>query len=156
MRGFDIRRLLAPFAALVLLLGVVLAPDASAKDDDDGIPVEVRVMDPSGNPISTAVVRHPDEAERNRVNTVTGAWVGSILYLPDGSMIKFEKGMELTFEVSAPGYVTQTVRYVVRKRKNVIEVVLEPMPMEEEEEDEMPIIGFGRDKPIGGVPVDDQ
>jgi len=140
---------------MAVFVGLALSPMSQAKDTDDGVPIEVRVMDASGNPIATAVVRHPQEEERHRVNTVTGSWVGSILYLPDGSMLKFEKGMEVTFEISAPGYVTETVHYVVRKRKNVIEVMLEPMAVEEEMEDDMPIIGFGRDKPIGGLDVDE-
>ena len=70
--------------------------------------------------------------------------------MPDGSMLKFDKGMELTFEVSAPGYVTETVRYVVRKRKNLVPVVLQKMELELTEEEDMddPVIQFGRDKPI--------
>lgn len=148
-----IRRLLAPLAGFALAVSLTLP--AQAKEDEEGIPVEVRVMDMQGNPISTAVVRHPQEEERHRVNTVTGSWVASILYMPDGSMLKFDKGMALEFEVSAPGYVTRTVPYIVRKRKNVIEVGLEEMQVEEEEEEDFPIIGFGRDKPIGGIPVDD-
>lgn len=140
--------------ALVAGLVLAAANPALAKDDD-GIPVQVQVLDPTGAPIPTAVVRHPEEAERHRVNTVTGTWEGNVLYLPDGTMIKFEKGMELTFEISAPGFVTETVRYVVRKRKNLIQVNLEKMAEEEVEEIEMPVIGFGRDKPIGGLPVEE-
>ena len=136
-------RLFAFAAGLALL-----AADPAFAKEEDGINVQVQVLDPTGSPIPTAVVRHPDEAERHRVNTVTGIWEGNVLYLPDGSMIKFEKGMELAFEVSAPGYVTETVRYLVRKRKNLIQVSLEQMAEEEIEEEEMPIIGFGRDKPI--------
>ncbi|MBW1881230.1 MAG: hypothetical protein JRI25_14075 [Deltaproteobacteria bacterium] len=153
MQGIKFRRVVTPLAALIAIVGLAFSPVSDAKDSDDGIPIEVRVMDPSQNPVATAVVRHPEEEERHRVNTVTGSWVGSILYLPDGSMLKFEKGMNVRFEISAPGYVTETVHYVVRKRKNVIEVMLEPMEVEEEIEEEMPIIGFGRDKPIGGLDV---
>ena len=147
MRRF-LDRLITPLAGLALVFGTLVALDAQAKETDAGIPVEVRVMDAVANPIATAVVRHPDEEERHRVNTVTGSWTADILYMPDGSMLKFEKGMELMFEVSAPGFVTQTVKYLVRKRKNVIEVVLEEMAATEEEDDDFPIIGFGRDKPI--------
>ncbi len=150
MPGFIVRHARAALAAL-FVVALAGAPDALA---DEGIPVEVRVLDAAGKALPTAVVRHPDEQERHHVNTVTGSWVGSVLYMPDGSMVPFEKGAELTFEVSAPGHITQTVRYVVRKRKNVIEVVMQEMPQVEEEEEDMPIIGFGRDKPIGGMPVD--
>jgi hypothetical protein len=148
MFGLRLRRLHPILVASVVALGLAAASPSSAKEDDEGIPVEVRVLDASGNPIATAVVRHPDEEERHRVNTVTGSWVGNILYMPDGTMLKFEKGMELVFEVSAPGFITETVRYVVRSRKNLIEVSLEAMPIDEEESTDDPIIGFGRDKPI--------
>lgn len=160
MRGIPIRRVIAPLVAGVLFLGLVASPAARAgkTKQDDGIPITVLVKDTNGNPVATAVVRNPKEEERHRVNTVTGSWVGSILYLPDGSMIKFAKGMEVTFEVSAPGYVTQTVHYIVRKRKNVIVVPLEQMKLDDssskkDDDSQMPIIGFGRDKPIGGEPI---
>ena len=148
MRVSLVRPLSSMFLALAFVLGLSAASPASAKEEDEGVPVEVRVLDAEGNPIATAVVRHPMEAERHRVNTVTGSWVGSILYMPDGTMLKFEKGMELEFEVSAPGYITETVRYVMRSRKNLIEVTLDAMQVEEEEPMDEPIIGFGRDKPI--------
>jgi hypothetical protein len=143
-----LRSTVSSLAAVALALALTGPSPAQAKDDEEGVPVEVRVLDNSGNPIATAVVRHPDEEERHRVNTVTGSWVGNILYMPDGTMITFEKGMELEFEVSAPGYITETVRYVVRSRKNLIEVMLDEMVVEEEESTDDPIIGFGRDKPI--------
>lgn len=147
MRLSALRSFALPLVALTLATGLFASP-AQAKEDDEGIPVEVRVLDASGHPIATAVVRHPDEEERHRVNTVTGSWVGSILYMPDGTMIKFAKGMELEFEVSAPGFITETVRYLVRSRKNLVEVSLDQMIVEEEEMVDDPIIGFGRDKPI--------
>lgn len=136
-------------AALLALVALVGTP---AIAQDEGIPVEVRVVDTVGNPIPTAVVRHPLEAERHRVNTVTGAWTAKVLYLPDGTSLVFSKGMELEFEVSAPGYQTAHVRYLVRKRKNVIIVNLDAMPEDTEEVDPANItIQFGRDKPIDGA-----
>lgn len=148
-----IRHLLGLLAVAALFLGLTATVDARAAEEE-GIPVAVKVMDVNGNPISTAVVRHPEEEERKPVNTVTGIWQGNVLFMPDGRMVNFEAGMELTFEVSAPGYILQTVRYVVRKRKNLIEVTLQAMELEEEGEEDMPIIGFGRDKPIGGIPAE--
>ncbi|MEC8424441.1 MAG: hypothetical protein VX000_11740, partial [Myxococcota bacterium] len=63
--------------------------DALAKKKDrspgEGVPVTVVVLDEAGEPVPTAVIRHPDEADRRRVNAVTGEWTGSVLYLPDGS-----------------------------------------------------------------------
>jgi hypothetical protein len=117
---------------------------------EEGIPVTVRVIDAeSGQPIPTAVVRHPQEQDRHRVNTETGTWTNNVLYLPDGSEMFFTKGMQLEFEVSAPGYANQKVAYVVRKRKNVFDVPLTKMAIDMSEEDPEDImIQFGRDKPI--------
>ena len=132
-----------------LLLTTLLAGPAVAADDV-GIPVTVRVLDAeTGLPIPTAVVRHPSEQDRHRVNTETGQWTESVLYLPDGSELIFDKGMTLEFEVSAPGYANQRVTYTVRKRKNVFEVMLPKMQIDLSDEDpEDIVIQFGRDKPI--------
>lgn len=92
--------------------------------DPEGIPVTVRVVDAAGEPVSTAVVRHPDEKDRHRVNAETGEWTDRVLYLPDGRELFFTKGMQLELEVSAPGYRTEHVVYTVRRRKNVFEVPL--------------------------------
>jgi hypothetical protein len=117
---------------------------------EEGIPVTVVVLDELAMPISTAVVRHPEEADRHRVNTETGRWTDKILYLPNGDELVFVKNMELEFEVSAPGYENQVVKYIVRKRKNIITVTLVKMAFEDDsdEEDEEIIIQFGRDKPL--------
>ncbi len=130
-------------AALFLTSNFALAQDV-------GVPVTVKVIQADGTPIPTAVVRHPQEAERHRVNTATGEWTESVLYMQDGSEFIFQKGTTLELEVSAPGYVNQKIRYLIKKKKkNIIPVVLQPMEMEEEDEDfDGPVIQFGRDKPI--------
>ncbi len=134
-------------AMLPLLLGALSTPAAA---EDLGIPVTVRVIDvANGEPIETAVVRHPKEQDRHRVNTETGQWTDSVLYMPDGTELIFEKGMQLEFEVSAPGYMNQRVTYTVRKRKNTFEVPLTKMEIDLTDEDpEDIVIQFGRDKPI--------
>ena len=144
----SLARLLLTAALLTTTASVALVADVAEakKDKDAGVLVRITVLDPEGNPIPTAVVRHPDEADRRRVNSVTGVWEESILYLPDGSELRFVPGMTLTFEISAPGYITFVASYDVRKRNNKLEVVLQPMEIEEEEIDE-PLIQFGRDKP---------
>jgi hypothetical protein len=129
------------------LTTLFVADTAEAKKDKDaGVIVRITVLDVEGEPIPTAVVRHPDEADRRRVNSVTGVWEDSILYLPDGSELRFVPGMTLTFEISAPGYITYVASYDVRKRNNKLEIALQPMEIEEEEIEE-PLIQFGRDKP---------
>ena len=132
---------------LVCFLFTTINP---ALASDEGIPVTVAVLDEAGLPIPTAVVRHPKEADRHRVNTETGRWTDKILYLPNGEELIFVKNMALEFEVSAPGYENATVQYIVRKRKNIITVTLVKMAFEDEsdEEDEEIIIQFGRDKPL--------
>jgi hypothetical protein len=132
----------------MLIGGLWMATPALA--EDVGIPVTVMVIDAeTQEAVRTAVVRHPAEQDRHRVNTETGAWSGSVLYLPNGDELVFEKGMELQFEVSAPGYQNTAVTYTVRKRKNVFEVPLQKMEVDLSEEDpEDIVIQFGRDKPI--------
>jgi hypothetical protein len=134
------------FAAV--LLSALATPAQAA--DEEGVPVTVRVVDAETSlPIPTAVVRHPQEEDRHRVNTETGTWTGSVLYMPDGSEMFFTKGLQLEFEVSAPGYANQKVAYIVRKRKNVFDVPLTKMAIDMTEEDPEDImIQFGRDKPI--------
>jgi|GEM_PF-841641 len=142
-----LRAVLAGTALAVVPAAGLLPTTAEAKKDKDaGVNVRITVLDTAGSPIPTAVVRHPDEADRRRVNSVTGVWEDSILYLPDGSELRFVPGMTLTFEISAPGYITFVATYDVRKRNNKLEVVLQPMEIEEEEIEE-PLIQFGRDKP---------
>lgn len=134
------------FTVLFVVFGLVNVAIAS----DEGIPVTVVVLDEAGLPVPTAVVRHPMEADRHRVNTETGGWTGDVLYLPNGDELVFLKNMELDFEVSAPGYQNQVVKCIVRKRKNIITVTLIKMIFEDDEEEgeEEIIIQFGRDKPL--------
>jgi hypothetical protein len=133
---------------------LLFATSDVALAQEEGIPVEIRVLDLEGNPIPTAVVRHPEEQYRHPVNTVTGAYRMDVLYLPDGSEMVFAKGMELEFEISAPGYVTANIVYIVRKRKNVVVVSLEKMELNLLDDIEDPVIQFGRDRPIDGATAD--
>ena len=138
----------APNLAIAALAGLLLAAPADAKKkDDEGVPVIIKVLDLEGEPVSTAVVRHPEEADRHRVNALTGEVPLSVLYLPDGGELIFKAGTTVTFEVSAPGFMTQIIQYDIRKRKNRLEVLLPPLPIEEDEEIEEPLIQFGRDRP---------
>jgi len=131
----------------LLLAGTLSAPTA-AFADDLGIPLTVRVVDELGEPVSTAVVRHPDEQDRHRVNTELGTWTGSILYMPDGSELVFDKGMTLPFEVSAPGYLNNAFTYTMRKRKNTVDVVLQKMAEDlvDEDPDDI-VVPFVRNRP---------
>ncbi len=125
---------------------------ATTKSAGEGVPVKVYVVDGDGKAISTAVVRHPSEADRHRVNAETGHWEGAVLYLPDGTELIFKPGLLLELEVSAPGYVTKVISYDVKKRANQFPVVLEGMSLKDGDFEE-PIIQFGRDKPrstVGG------
>lgn len=136
--------------AFLTLFSTVAASGTALAQEEIGIPVTVQVLDTSGAPVPTAVIRHPDEESRHRVNVETGKWTDSVLYLPNGDELIFEKGMELQFEISAPGYENQRVSYFVKKRKNLVPIVLRKMELDLTEEDDMedPVIQFGRDKPI--------
>ena len=117
--------------------------------DEPGIPVTIRVLDAANAAVPTAVVRHPDEKDPHRVNSETGEWSTSYLYLPNGEELIFEKGMELSFEISAPGYLSVEITYEVKKRRNVATVNLQKMDLslDSDDDDDDVIIQFGRDKP---------
>jgi hypothetical protein len=133
------------YGTIGILLGLTVGC-ATGKATGDGVSVKVFVLDANSQPIPSAVVRHPKEADRNRVNAVTGHWEGSVLYLPDGSELIFTPGITLQLEVSAPGFLTKVVSYDVKKRRNQFPVVLEKMSLKDTDFEE-PIIQFGRDKP---------
>jgi hypothetical protein len=109
--------------------------------------LKILVLDEEGAPVSTASIRNAQEAEKHGVNGQTGAWEGTVLYLADGTEVKFTPDMQLEFEISAPGFVTQKVTYLMRKRKNLIKVNLGKITAGTEDTDEDVDIGFGRDKP---------
>jgi len=135
-------------AACVALLSTGCGP----KIGTDGVPVKVFVEGPDGKPIPTAVVRHPDEADRHRVNAATGHWEGSVLYMEDGSELVFMPNTTIQLEVSAPGFLTKVIQYDIKKRRNQFPVRLDKLSLKDDEFDE-PIIQFGQDKKkseIGG------
>lgn len=135
------------FTVLVLVLGATLVTHpALARKKNKQVSVKVIVKDEEGEPIPTAIVRHPEEAERHRVNAVEGSWEADVLYMPDGSELVFTPGMTLELEISAPGYVTQVIQYEVRRRNNKIPVTLKKLELESEEIEE-PMLQFGRDRP---------
>lgn len=133
------------FIALAFLGGFGVA-EAKPKDPAEGVPVKVVVKDESNQPIPTAVVRHPLEQDRHRVNSVDGSWETSVLYMPDGTELRFTPGQTVELEISAPGYVTQVFQYQIRKRRNVVELKLHKIENETDQIDE-PMITFGRDVP---------
>lgn len=92
--------------------------------------VEVCAVDEAGEPIATATVRSPIEAERSRVNRGSGCWLGSVLYLPDGTERQFLPGSTFAFDVAAPGRVTRRVEVNVQssRRANRVTVTLAPLP----------------------------
>jgi len=137
------------WSVAVTMLGWNLISATPALADDPGIPLTIRVVDEAGSPIPTAVVRHPNEQDRHRVNTELGTCEISVLYMPDGSELFFEKGMTLDFEISAPGYENRLVTYTMRKRKNTFDVALKKMTIDmTDEAPEDIVIPFIRDKPI--------
>ena len=130
----------------------LLSAGCGPKIGTDGVPVKVFVEGPDGKPIPTAVVRHPDEADRHRVNAATGHWEGSVLYMEDGSELVFMPNTTIQLEVSAPGFLTKVIQYDIKKRRNQFDVRLDQLSLKDDEFDE-PIIQFGQDKKkseIGG------
>lgn len=128
-----------------LLFGLV-GTDAAWAKNSEGVPVKVVVLDEAREPIRSAVVRHPQEADRHRVNSVDGSWEAAVLFMPDGTELRFTPGMMLDLEISAAGYMTQVFQYQVKKRRNTVEVQLVAIEMDTETIEE-PIITFKQDKP---------
>jgi len=138
-------------------LALAVAPPALAKKgkSGEGTAVTVRVVDDADRPIPTAVIRHPEESDRHRVNSVDGTWGEQRLYLPDGSELIFEPGLILQLEVSAPNFQPQVVQYQVRRRNNYFDVVLKEVEAIDSDLS-APAIGFGRDTPredLGTAPA---
>ena len=142
-------RLLIPVLCSAGLLFSSACKKNTTVSNGPGIEVTVRVLDEAGAPVGSATVRHPDEADPHPVNVMSGAFAASVLYMPDGRELIFEKDLQLTFEISAAGYVNQEVLYTVKKRNNQVTVVLEKMNLDIDDDDDA-VIGFGRDKPIDG------
>ncbi len=142
-----------PSARLGLLLIGLLTSCATLgkKDPNAGVVVTIQVLDTKGSPIPTAVVRHPEEADPHRVNSLNGEWYASELYLPDGGEIIFQPGMDLKLEISAPGYMTRNIQYKIEKRKNDVPVTLDTLEVDDSEII-APTLEFGRDKPREGMP----
>ena len=133
--------------ATALLVGCLKSGGPSS--DEPGIPLTLKVVDAQGQVIPSAVIRHPEEQERHRVNSYDGTWTASWLIMPDGRELVFERDVMLEFEISAPGYLNKPVVYVMKQRKNRVEIMLEAMDFSfEEDELDEPEIGFGTDKPL--------
>jgi hypothetical protein len=137
-------------AFLPLVLFFFVACATTPQGDGVGTRIQVRVLNEAGEPVPTAVIRHPEEEERHRVNSVTGAWEDEVLYMPDGSELIFTPGLLLYLEISAPNFASQVVQYQVRRRRNVLTVTLKALEMQEITIDE-PMMSFGRDKPIDDI-----
>lgn len=137
----------------LILVGLLIScATLGKKDPNEGVEVKLRVVDESGGPITTAVVRHPDEADPHRVNSMSGEWNGSVLYLPGGGEIVFQPGMHLRLEVSAPGYLTRVIGYDIQRRKNEFEVTLNALNVDDMDIVQ-PTLEFGRDKPREGSSI---
>ena len=67
-----------------LMMAITVLPGCAPKVGTEGVMVKVKVQDLQKKPIPTAVIRHPDAADRLRVNAANGEWSGSVLYMEDG------------------------------------------------------------------------
>lgn len=125
--------------------------------EPQGVEVRVVVTDATGAVVKSATVRNPKEAERHPVNTLDGSWTGSYFYLPDGSEVVFEPKMTLDLEISAPDFQLAHVQYVIRKSKNVVPVVLQPIAVIDLGDPDDINVQFGGDHAIdgGGTPQGD-
>jgi len=90
-------------------------------------PVTVTVTDEAGAVVPAARVRFLEEDELHLVNSGTGMFTTSVLYLRDGSEKVLEKGSTHAFEVVAPGYQRFSGEVVFDGRKEAVAVTLSPM-----------------------------
>jgi hypothetical protein len=143
--------MVAVLLSTLLLVSALIMPAEAKKNSDEGIPITVKVLDVEGDAVPTAVIRHPEEKDPHRVNSITGEWTAPVLYLPDGGELIFTPGMSVRFEISAPGYMTKIIQYDIRKRRNKIEVILAELEMDDDDIEE-PVIQFDRDqlRDVGG------
>lgn len=136
---------------LLVALSFAWSTVAVADDVDAGIPVRLVVLDQAGHPVPHAVIQHSGEDVRHEVNAADGSWEASKVYVTDGGQVPFVKGTELKLEVTAPGFRPAEVTYIVKKKKNVLKVELEPLPATSSEPGVDPNIDFGHDTPIDGT-----
>ena len=131
----------------LLMFALTGTADAKKRKKGEGVKVSITVLDhESSEPVATAKIQHPLEEMPHRVNEVTGVWQDSEILLPDGTKLHFTPGSSLELEVSAPGYVTQHIRYDVRRWKNNVPVRLQKMD----------ISTMGIDIPTVPMEVDEQ
>jgi len=139
---------LRTFLGTVALLGVVGSvntAEAKKNKGDEGILIEITVLDAdTKEPIPTAVIKHSLASQPSKVNSVTGTWSDTESIDKNASIHKFMPGNVEEFSISASGYMTQVVKYDVRRRNNVIEIGLDPMEIIAPKLDDT-IIPFGRD-----------
>ena len=131
----------------ISVIGALFLTFSAARAEQVGIPVTIQVTDVDGIPITTAIIRHVEEADRHRVNIETGRWTGRVLYLYNGDELVFKKDTELELTISAPGYSNASVNYVVKKRKNLVPVSLTKMrfALNDDQGNYAPKIGFKHD-----------
>lgn len=141
------RRALCVSMGAVLLLG---CPKEGMAGPSKRMAVTIKVVDPSGEPVPTASVRHPEERDRHGVNMATGEYTTDALFMEDGREVLFEKGMSLTYEVSAPGFQNTPAQFTLRRRANTFVVVLQPLELDDLDVDEGPSIQLQQDNPLDG------
>jgi hypothetical protein len=141
------RSIMSKFAWI--LTGFLLFTGIAEAKKPVGTQLKVLVTDELGEPVALAVVRNSEEADRHHVNSVTGEWETRVLYMETGEEIILEAGMSIELEVSAPGYVSQKVTYLLRKRKNVVEIALQKLDVKEGDDTTEDVnVNFGRDRPL--------
>lgn len=128
-----------------LTIGITGVAEAKKKNADEGVLIEITVLDAeTQEPIPTAVVKHSKASQPSKVNSVTGTWSDSESIDRSGDIHKFFPGNTEEFSVSASGYMTYVATYDVRRRNNVIRITLEEMEIIAPNLDDT-IIPFGRD-----------
>lgn len=125
------------FATWVLALG--------AEAGAGTVRIEVTDAD-TGQPVPVAVLRPPDARERTRLDPVSGAWEGEGVDTVDG-FVPFERGRSVALEISAPGYESQQIVILGRRRDQRVQVALEVISFDLDDDLDDPVIEFGGMRP---------
>ena len=91
--------------------------------------LDVRVTDPTGAPLPSAVVTFEIEGSRHRVKPETGGWSATTLFPTGGAPIPLVQGTSVAFWVTAPGMTGTRVAHILaaKPKKDTLVVKLAPL-----------------------------
>lgn len=116
-------------------LGIVVAMlfTAAAEAAKPAV-LELTIVGEGGAPVPDAIVTFAAEGTKHCTAAVPGTWSSDRLTPAGADAIVFARGVQVDFEVDAPGYVASKVVYMFKGGTN--RLVLELQPAAEEPKDD--------------------